>query len=260
MSRVRSTPRFLGEALDRYARYAVVALVLIPVTPDVVVDFVNRNTRSAWVRIIVTGVLVSVIAGLFWVSRKRSARRHAEARRQMTKVGWYDILVLPLSLAPEFRVAGRQEAESVPELLIDGADSVHPQTVVLLRSPQIDESAYATFVSNLSKRRPSLRVEMVSISDVVDPTMVLNEVRQALNERPGDSGTPIADEVAAGKSMAVDLTGATALVSIGLARLAYELNAHCVYVSGKRGPYGRFVLGTQNRHQVAVATLFQGAT
>ena len=259
MNGVRGTPRFFGEALDRYARYAVVALVIIPVTPDVVVDFADGNTESAWARIAVTGVLIAAIAGLFFAGRRRSARRHADVRRRMTKVGWSDILVLPLSLQPEYRVLGREEAESVPELLIDGADSVHPQTVVLLRSPQIDESAYTTFVSNLSEHRPSLRVEVVSISDVVDPEKVFTEVRQALDELAGDSGIPIAEEVAAGKSMAVDLTGATALVSVALARLAHELNAHCVYVSGKRGPYGRFVLGTQNRHQIAVTALFRGA-
>jgi len=45
-------------------------------------------------------------------------------------------------------------------------------------------------------------------------------------------------------------------MSLGLAKLANDLNAQCVYISGTRGEYGRYEIGTQNRHSIDLVTLF----
>jgi len=253
----RDTPRFVGEALERYAKVALFALVVVPLAPDLAADLATGAVSSALLRLAAIAVMIGVIVLLLWLTRKRSTRKHAAARAQMAGLGRYDVLVLPLSLNPEFRVTGREDAESVPELLIDGDDSLHPATVVLVRTVQVTEESYHAFVDNLITRRPDLRVEQVLISDAYDPERVLNEVRSDLTGFADVDGLSIWDAARSGRrTVAVDLTGATALVSIGLARLAHDLDARCVYVSGTRGAGGRFVLGKQDRHLVGVAEVF----
>ena len=257
MTPPRGARRLLREGFDRYAGYAVVALVLVPMTPDIAADLVTSNWLTALVRLTVIATVLILSALGLWRVRRHSDRRQRVARERMAALDRCDVLVLPLSRQPEYRVSGREDAESVPELLIDGSGSLDPATIVLVRSAQIDDAAYTTFTTSLTQRRPTTELVHAVVSDVNDPALVYREVRHTLTVLRPPRGMPLTDRIRAGASVAFDLTGGTALMTVGLAALVHELDARCVYVSGTRGPHGRFLLDTQNRHLIDVAGLFR---
>jgi hypothetical protein len=253
----RAAPRLLREGFDRYAEYAIVALVLVPMTPDIAADLATGNWPTALVRLAVIATVLALSALGLWRVRRSSERRQRLARKRMTELDRCDILVLPLSREPEYRATDREEAESVPELLIDGKGGLDPATIVLVRSPQIDNAAYTTLTTALTERRPDTELVHAVVSDVNDPELVYQEIRHTLTLPRPPHGMSLLDRIRGGESVAFDLTGGTALMTVGLAALAHDLHARCVYVSGTRGPHGRFLLNTQNRHLITVSDLFR---
>jgi hypothetical protein len=248
MSPSRNTPRLFREAFDKYVKAAIFAVILIPITPDIATDIAAGDITAAMLRIGIVVLLIALAVALLWTSRRRSGPRQLAARAKMTGLDTCHTLILPLSRVPEYRHSGREQAESVPELLIDGHGALHPRNIVLVRSPQIDEADFVKFTDNLAQGHPQIRVITAAVTDVNDPNKVFDQVKGAL------------DDIVLGQpdDIAIDLTGGTALMSLGLAKLAHELNARCVYISSDRGrgQYGRFVLGTQNRHIIDVDELF----
>ena len=258
MNSIARAPRAVSEALERYAPVALFAIVVAPLAPDVAADLASGAVLSAVWRLVAMAGVVGAVVALLRLSRRRSRRRHALARARMAGLGHYDVLVAALGPTAEFRAAGREGAESVLELLIDGAGAVTPELVVLVTTPQVPDALAHAVTENVALARPGTVVTRVAVSDPYDPVRVAREVLAGLADIiwPGDE--PVWRAVRAGRrSAAVDLTGATALVSVGLARVAHEWGAPCVYVSGRRGPGGRFVAGQQNRHLVAVAEIFE---
>jgi CRISPR-associated protein (Cas_Cas02710) len=213
-----------------YLQSALVALILAPVVPDMLIDLTGVHGRpTAAVRL--AGVLlVVIICGLVFTIRSRQYRRTLHrASLAFSNVEPRDTLILVLSPGSASRYEHRDfrvgRLPSVAEILVE---KIGPRSVVLLRSPEVDDIDWRT--SRDALLAEDRHVTVIAVSNCERPEQFLDEIKNGLPADPSDSWNP--------SSAAVDVTAGTKLMSIAMLRLAADLNAVCVYVTSTRDGSG----------------------
>lgn|GEM_PF-6861375 len=229
-----------------YLESALVALLLAPVLPDILIDLTGVHGRpTAAVRAV--GVLIIVvICGLVFTVRSRQYRRTLHrASLASSNVEPRDTLILALSPRSDARYEHRDRRAgrlpSIAELLVE---KINPRYVVLLCTPQVDIAHWTASRDNL--RDENRTVTVIHVSNHERPEQFLTEIENGLPDGTSDTWSPA--------SVAVDITGGTKLMSIAMLRLAGDLNAVCVYVTSTHSGT-EITPGTQALYQFDPRTL-----
>jgi len=211
-----------------YLQSALVALVLAPVVPDMLLDLTAVRGRPA-AAIRLGGMLLVVAAcGLVFVVQSRRYRRKLSLVTSLaSNVRQHDVLIIALSLGDTTRyeqVARR--AHRLPSIIEILVATVAPQSVILVKSQEVPDTA--SNATRDSLEADGKQVATIPIQDCEKPEEILDDVQRALNRGPANGATWKLS------SVAVDVTGGTKLMSLAMLRLAAELNASCVYVTKKQ--------------------------
>jgi CRISPR-associated protein (Cas_Cas02710) len=215
-----------------YLQSALVALVLAPVVPDILVDLTAVEGRSAAAVRLGGVLLVVAVCALVFVRQSRRYRRSLSMVSSLaSNVRPHDTLIIALSLGMSTRyeqVGARVgRLPSITEILVD---RLAPRTVILVRSQDVPDREWRTTRDSL--QADGLQVATIMVHNSEKPEEILADVQRALSRGMGDG------QAWDLSSVAVDVTGGTKLMSLAMLRLAAELDASCVYVT-KRYAHGR---------------------
>ncbi|ABW10820.1 hypothetical protein Franean1_1373 [Parafrankia sp. EAN1pec] len=208
-----------------YLQSALVALLLAPVLPDILIDLTGvEGKATAGVRLGGVALVAAACVAVFAVQNRRHRRDLARIGTLTSNVQPHDTLIIALSLraGPQYqpRALRTGRLPSILEILVD---RITPKTVILLRSPDVPDDAWTQTRDGLTS--DGLQTGLLAVPNCEDPVDFVAYVNRALSRGP--SGGAVYDLT----SVAVDVTGGTKLMSLAMARLAAELDASCVYVT-----------------------------
>ncbi|MBB4677435.1 hypothetical protein [Crossiella cryophila] len=216
----------------RHLESVFVAVLLIPVVPDLFVDWLGdpgQPQHNGVLRVLAV-VAVFTIAVLVGIARNAWVRLRGErARRPFTPLPAADVLVLPISARsnPYLRKQRRDRGPEVPEFLCDEST---PKTVVGVLSPRT-----ASMADDLAAELAADGIEFrpVLIDNAHSPVGAVEGSGKVLDQLR-DLDVP-ADRVL------IDVTGGSVPLTLAMMRVAGLLGARCVYVSADVGSDGRLV-------------------
>lgn len=220
----------------RHLESVFIAVLLIPVVPDLFVDWLGdpgRPQRNGVLRVLAV-ITVFTLAVLVGIARNAWVRHRGErARRPFTPLPAADVLVLPISARsdPYLRKQRRDRAPEIPEFLCEEST---PKTVVGVLTPRTapmaDDLATELAADGIAFQPVLIEDAHRPVAAVEDSDKILDQLRAL--------GVP-ADRVL------IDVTGGSVPLTLAMMRVAGVLGARCVYVStdvdsdGRRVPYSQ---------------------
>lgn len=210
---------------SEYVGGVFVAVLLLPIAPDVAIDFFGGPAPSWRNPALRVGALIIVVL-LVLVRYRARERARIRSARGGTMTGLGQAQVLALALSPERKnpdkptytpPARRRDHPSGAELLID---TVRPRKVLAVVTPQFADTDLARFTAAL--REDGIELVVVRIDDGTDPSVAVSQTAERLVQ-----AAPAADTIY------VDVTGGTKAMTLGMVRAASILGADCVYVASQ---------------------------
>jgi hypothetical protein len=253
MRRVRSwLARWLGNAnfsAARYLRNVVVAVLFVPVLPDIMVDafggdeprWLNPSLRMTALLVIVVG-LVLFNRWQLWLAARRAA-----ASVGMHRMRQYPVVVLPMGprQAVYRESASRGGDPSSTEVIVDRAK---PALVVAMTTDAVSDE-------NLDEVRTGLRARGIKFETVLldDPT----DVEKAVPEGSAAVIEALRRHQVNPSDVCFDTTGGNVPMSLAMLHAAARYGSDCCYVSSKQ-EQGERLPKTQKVTTFAPAVLAAG--
>lgn len=245
LRRVRSRVALRADQISQYLGSVFVAVLLVPVLPDIAVELCGADNpawRNPVLRLVAVLLVVLACIATYFAHRRRDLRRARRAAIDLAGLGTCDVLVLAVSFRSRYALPGSRESRlEIPEILID---QLNPATVIAVATPQTREHA--------EMLRPALEARgtnlvIVEIRDAYDPAIVLADIPRLVLDQ--------LDTLKLTKhAIRVDLTAATAIITLGMLRLATILSTRCTYISA-RYDRGSIVSGTQRGYTLEPSTV-----